>query len=333
MFLTLLSYSVTAQTASIDSLDVCAAQEVILPVNGASLLNVGAMTLYIGFDTINLTYDTVENIDPQVEGLTVNLMTNPMQIAFAWSNTVPANFPNNKLFDIIFISNGNNAEVHFNANCEISDTNGVVIPTTFLNGAIVSGMPQISQNPSDTTVDEGNTATFKVGAGNTNEYLWRESTDNGVTWLVLDDNNIYSGTKTNQLTIFNTPLAFNNNLYQCVLNASSCMLISASAKLTVEEIIGTDQKTRNVSSALIFPNPFRDSFNIRFYSPSSSEIEFSLTDECGHLIKRFPFRQISAGIQYIPFETGNLKNGVYYLRMTSEGMNPFPGFSSVVVKN
>lgn len=329
--MTFFSYSLTAQTASIDTLDVCAAQEVVLPVYGTSILNVGALTLYFGFDTINLIYNSIENIDPQIQGFSINLMTNPTQIAFAWSNTTPANFTNNKLFDIKFVSNGNSAIVHFNSNCEISDSNGVVIPTTFVNGAVLSGLPQIFSNPSDTTVNEGGNAHFEIDALNATEFSWRVSDDNGVTWLTLDDNENYSGTKTNQLTIQNIPLAFNNNLYQCILNETSCQLISESAKLTVDEIIRVCELNDLFIS--IYPNPFNRFVKIKFFCPVKSELEFQITDECGQIIKRFPFRQYSAGNQYILFNTDNLINGVYYLRILSNGGTSFTGSSYVIVKN
>jgi hypothetical protein len=334
LFLAIQSYFLTAQTTSIDSLEVCAAQEVLLPVKASNLLNVGALTLYVGFDTTNLTFISVENIDPQIQGMTINLMTNPTQLAFAWSNTLPVNFSDNKMFDIKFHSNGNTGEVIFNSNCEISDTGGVVLAVNFLDGIVSSGLPVILMNPANTLVVEGSLATFNVSAENTLNFSWRESQDNGSSWLVLDDNEIYSGTKTPNLNIHNTPLDFDGYLYQCVLSKNACQLYSNYALLNVDEL--TSVKTGNepqLADLIVSPVPCHDFLSVKYKNPFPCDVEFVLSNEGGQPVKRFFFRQQSVGFQYITLPIVNLAKGLYILNVYSFGDNRNCQKSFKIVKN
>jgi hypothetical protein len=319
VFLAIQSCFLTAQTASIETLEVCAAQEVLIPVMASSISNVGALTLYVGFDTINLSYISVENIDPQIEGLTVNLMSNPTQIAFAWSNTSPVNFSNNKLFDLKFYSNGINGQVIFNNGCEISDTGGVVVPVTYIDGSVNSGLPVIISDPSDTTVLEGSNAGFHIAADNTMFFSWRESQDNGTSWITLDDNDFYSGTKTAHLTVINTPLNFNGYLYQCVLSTNVCQITSEDALLSVDELTSSEVIVNTEKNRIsLAPVPCYDYLLVDVDFPDCKTGLLKVINVAGKIVKSIPFRPCEVGIQHITLTTDDLSAGNYTLVVIAE---------------
>jgi hypothetical protein len=314
VFLAIQFSVLTAQTTSIESLEVCAAQEVLIPVMASNLSNVGALTLYVGFDTINLNYLSVENIDPQIQGLTINLMTNPTQLAFAWSNTSPVNFVNDKLFDLKFYANGNNSQVFFNNGCEISDTGGIVVSVTYIDGAVTSGLPVVITNPTDTTIMEGYQASFYVGFENTLFFSWRESQDNGTSWITLDDNERYGGTKTNQLKVYNTPLTFNGFRYQCMLSTNMCQVISEDAVLTVDESTSAVSTLKtNQADIVLAPVPCKNNLDVTINNLPPSNAVVYVFDADGRIVKRISFRNNNTGTQYINLLTDDLSSGNYCL--------------------
>ncbi len=306
---------ITAQTVSIDTLKVCAAQEVIIPVTAANLSDVGALTLYVGFDSLNLTFVSVENIEPQLIGMSTNLMSNPMQLAFAWSNTLPVTFSNTKLFDIKFVTNGQNGNIWFNAGCEISDTGGVVISVNYTDGHVASAQPFILANPENVTTTVGTTAVFSILAGNVINYYWRESQDNGTTWIVLDDNGSYYGTTTSTLFILNPAINYSGFLYQCMLVNDQCQTYSTTAKLTVIPLTSVSSKPFSKNTCLVMPNPCQDLATLTFYPPCSGKSSLEILDILGKPEMSIQLPPAGEGLQHIQLSTTDLKPGLYVARI------------------
>lgn len=96
--------------------------------------------------------------------------------------------------------------------------------------------PLITAQPQDDKVCSGNTASFSVEAnsfpGSTVTYQWQVDTGSG-TWENLVNDANYSGVNTNNLTIADTPLAFNQNNYRCLVQVDNCAEESTAAVLTV----------------------------------------------------------------------------------------------------
>jgi len=317
----------TAQVASINTMEICAGQEVLVHVNGSTLNNIGALTLYIGFDTINLTFLSIENIDPQLYGMSANMMTNPTQLAFAWSNTVPISFNEGIMFDIKFSSTDQSSTIFFNTGCELTDTGGVVIPVLYVNGAINSGLPVIISNPVDTTVFINGNAKFYVNSPNSTSYLWNESQDNGVSWIALDDNEIYSGSHSGLLSISHVPLKFNNYLYKCILYHGLCQINSNAARLMVDELSSAyTESVSNKESFCVSPVPFCDFLNLEFFKQSISEIQIVNIE--GQLVENIELPSYEEGYHYIKLNTVNWLSGFYVIKVKQ--LFPDHIFNSVI---
>jgi hypothetical protein len=312
----------SAQTININSVEVCAAQEVLIPVTGASLFNVGALTLYIHFDTSNLTFISLENLDPQLSGMSTNMMTVPLQLAFAWSSTNPINFPNGKLFDLKFITNGQSAPVYYNPGCEIADTTGTALPVVYSNGAVISGLPVISVQPKDTIVFEGGHATFQIFSPNTISYSWLESRDLGTNWLTLQDGGLYSGTHSQELSIFPVPLSFDKNQYQCVLTRESCRAISAFGLLSVDALASIETNLNpGLKDLFISPVPCHDHTTLEFTLPENGCAFIQVMSCLGEIVSEIDLPAQSEGHQHILLNTADWHPGVYFVKLTLADTN------------
>lgn len=104
--------------------------------------------------------------------------------------------------------------------------------TSVLN---VYSTTSVTSNPANTTSCVGANTYFNVSAsGSSLVYQWQESTNSGATWSNLSNSATYGGVNGTQLTIFNTPLSFNNNQYRChVIGACLSSAISGAGTLTL----------------------------------------------------------------------------------------------------
>ncbi|MFH6999867.1 T9SS type B sorting domain-containing protein [Flavobacterium sp. FlaQc-57] len=115
------------------------------------------------------------------------------------------------------------------------NSNGIVSSRidgyTAPNGNYIIATPLlITKQPENQTVCELQKATFSVES-NADTFQWQVSTDSGNTWNALNDNTIYSGTKTTSVTIQKASLTMNSYQYRVLLNRNNnaCGLTSANS--------------------------------------------------------------------------------------------------------
>jgi hypothetical protein len=306
-----------ASSLTIGSIEACPGKEVLIPVTANNLLNVGAITLYIGFDTIHLQYQGVVNLDPQLAGMSINLMTNPTQIGFAWSSPTAANFPQNKFFDIKFIYVIGNCSVIFNPGCEITDITFNILPVQYINGGVFPEYPQILGQPRDTLVYSGNDAFFTVIAPTAQSYHWEESINNGSTWIFLEDGGKYSGTHTQTLQISDVILFFDQFQYQCLLSKNNCETLSDAATLLVDTMIVSTGSLQNRNIMLRqYPNPLRDHLRIEYYLPSEGEVYLELFQSDGKKVTDLVRQYQLTGTYQTGYDASRLTPGIYTCRLS-----------------
>ena len=92
----------------------------------------------------------------------------------------------------------------------------------------------ISSQPTDQTGCVAQNASFKIVTNTVDSYQWQLSTD-GVNYLDISDNGLYSGTATDSLSIDGITVTMENYHYRVSLkkNGNTCGLISSDAKLHV----------------------------------------------------------------------------------------------------
>lgn len=118
----------------------------------------------------------------------------------------------------------------------------------------------ITQQPANKSVGAGNSAQFKVTSTDTClTYQWQQDSGNG--FKALKDTLMYTGTKTNTLTVNPVKAAMNHYKYRCVI--ASCKYCkpdtSTSATLTIASGINNSFSATQIC---VYPNPFGDAIHI-----------------------------------------------------------------------
>jgi len=339
LFLSLLFVAATtaqAQTLTIGTVQACAAQEVLLPVTGADLQNVGSLTLFIAFDSTLLTYLSLENIDPQLNGIVYSLNQDPFQLAIVWSKVIPAEFQHQKLFDIRFLLHEESTAVTFKSNCEVSNTQLQILPVTFIDGSFVSNVtPKVTKQPEDTAVKPWTPATFSINATNAQEYLWKESSNNGQTWTELSETQVYQGTHTNRLTIAWVDPAHNKYRYMCTLNTQNCTAATMQAIVSVDSVLTVpDPASANDFLLQNKPNPVNGFTIIGYTLPSSGSVTLEILDLCGKICAVPVGETQAAGPHSIRFDASGLNAGLYFYRLTfNNGTSGFTASRKMIKQN
>lgn len=134
--------------------------------------------------------------------------------------------------------------------------------TTDAINFVVLPSPYFAGNPSDTKVKALAKATFTVSAAGRNYNMyWQASTD-GVNFVNINDNAIYSGTKTKTLTIKSVLPAYDGDIFRCILksNEVACNSVrdtSDIAQLTIDIPTSVNEVQIN-KDVNIYPNPVGD---------------------------------------------------------------------------
>jgi len=157
--------------------------------------------------------------------------------------------------------------------------------------------PIITTQPIDQTgICLGDEVNFSVIAENTDLYQWQVSMDGGNSWNNIEDSEIYSGTKTNTLTV-TTDNSINNSQYQC--NVGIVYVTSNAVTLTFE--------TENPTITCI-DNQEKDADANLTYTVVGNEFDPSGTDdncEVASVINDFNSMETLAGAS-LPLGTTNI---------------------------
>jgi hypothetical protein len=227
----------------ISSAESCADREVLLHVTANNLAGVTALTLKIHYTPENLIFKGLENISGQLGGMVVNITVNPPMIAVAWTNLVPENFSQNKLFELRFESVQLPGDVMFDQACEVADSNLEIIAVNFVNGEIVPGNPVVTGQPESQSCVAGNNVSFMVKSDRTAIYQWESSADSGKTWSHLQNNSFTTGADSEKLNLLSVGKSMDRNMYRCILDHEGCLTSSTPATLKVESASGEPDKS------------------------------------------------------------------------------------------
>jgi len=317
LFLFFFNSSLTAQnpTVEINTGRSCAGKDVLLSITASNLSDIGAILLYVDIDPAKLTFLSLENINPQLEDLNYNFIQDPPRVAVAWSNIVPANFPQTKLFDLKFQVSEVTTPVSFAPGCEIATIYLQPITINWLNGAVEPANPVLTSQPEDVTIGATKNASFAISSANATGYQWERSQDNGTTWQALQDEGNYNGTRTNQLQVTNIPFSFNKTKYRCIAGNEGCYTVSDAATLTVTSSASIGEEINNLNIYLKNqPNPFTDYTNIEYNLPDEGNVHIRVYSMIGNMVVDLLDAFQSQGQHKIPLFTSNLAKGIYVLK-------------------
>jgi len=270
------------------------------------------MTLFIAFDNQSLTFDTIKNIDPQLNGLLFNQLTNPSRIALVWSNVLGAHFQNSTLLNLKFNVLHQAGNLSFSSGCEIATVSLQIVPVNYINGSTYPAIPVITANPENKTVKSQSNAAFQVVSSNAAEFAWQESRTNGSTWQNLTDGTTYSGTHAASLTIRHVPTLFNKYQYRCILKQDNCPATSNQATLTVDSVSGIEeQHVFDQLQIVNRPNPFSGYTNIQYTVPEQGLVSIKIYSVMGKCMVNLVNKQSVKGVYNIENNFVSLPSGIY----------------------
>jgi len=152
--------------------------------------------------------------------------------------------------------------------------------TVSMNGnAVVDLYPaiNITTQPLDISVGNGNPANFNLTATGATSYQWQVSIDGGMTWIDVSDGGIYSGATTNSLNINPATIPMDGYQYQCIVTDVCSSVISNAATLTVIAggglITIADSVDACIGDTILFPVEVVD-----FYSVASISLSLEYND-------------------------------------------------------
>lgn len=149
----------------------------------------------------------------------------------------------------------------------------------------VMPIPKVGVHPVDVTADQGDKVTFEVQATTAGAlYQWQASTGND-SFAFINDGGIYSGVKTNRLTVFGVSRVQNEFRFRCVVRtASSCNApgdTSTFAILFVNPAVSVSGLA-SADELLVYPNPAGNELYLKTSGRlGDRELKYKIVDKAG----------------------------------------------------
>ena len=307
---------------TIESVDACPDEYVLVPINVTSFYDIGALTLFVGYDTTVLTFVGHLNENPETQGIYSNAMISPTsQVGISWSSLNPANISDGKLVDLKFYYIDSTCSLTFNDGCELVNSELQVINYTTNNGSASPAYPIISQNPENSIVDEGDDAIFSIYASEVDSYQWQLSLDNGLVWTDLQNDVNYSGVNSSNLTVKQVLNQMDGNQYRVFLCNEYCCTYSAKAELSVNSLSLLSKRIDlNKDILCVYPNPFSSDVTFSVSMKSKGQLIITIIDLLGNEVSVIKEKR-DAGEYEINYQGQNLANGIYFCHCKVIGSN------------
>ena len=170
--------------------------------------------------------------------------------------------------------------------------------------AMLNVCGSLTSQPTDKTTPVNSTVKFGVSSNDPNaNYQWQIST--GSSFIDLVNNNFYTGTTSDTLTLSPATMLFNSKQYRCVLETSVCFDTSTIATLTVADNIGINES--RLSGCLVYPNPAKDVLNITI-KKDLLDSKFRVLNTMGQVVYNGTLKSEESKI-----DISGLPNGHYFL--------------------
>ncbi|MCD4697679.1 MAG: hypothetical protein K8S16_15755 [Bacteroidales bacterium] len=225
--------------------------DIVVPLTVTNCNGVGAISLVFQYDEGILTYMNYENVHSDLSTglLIVNQTGN--KVILSWASTTAANIGSDTLMDIRFSGVTGSSSLTWDTqtpgNCEYSDANGNILPSSYTNGtATVYQVPEIQTQPTDVSALVGDNVSFTIGAIAIGiQRLWYRSTDGGSNWNP-------TGVTSATLNLYDVILDMDGYLYRCEISGTcSPVAVSNAALLTVTQPLISSFDVQNVCPGTI----------------------------------------------------------------------------------
>ncbi len=308
---------ISQPVAKFDNNYCCEFTTVNVPLLVTNFNNISSFTLYISFDEPALEFIDVVNPHPELSkgNFLWNFIqdtTSPPMLILSWIKfNGPIEIESGILFSLEFDYSDGEAFIGFTGNSEVSID---LIPhygAIYKNGTVAP--VKIISHPSDLIAAVNTQAVFSVSLNGEGNYQWQCNA--GYGWEELADDDLFSGTFTNQLSISIANKDFDNHQFRCQVQVDECDFTSDEAILTVS-LLNIDEKNSGYNILKVYPNPCSD---VLCYSSSESMGNHSieLMNAIGEIVfQSYHSQQFEIPAGTIPL-TG-MPAGIYFLNLMDD---------------
>lgn len=146
--------------------------------------------------------------------------------------------------------------------------------------------PEVVSSPVNVAIIHGQNASFEAeGKGTDISYQWQASAD-GSTYSNINDNSIYSGSKTTKLTVSNATMAQDGFLFRCIVkglyNCSFAGEPTTAAMLNVAPPLSVSTVSSN-NAVVLYPNPTSNN-EVTLVSSLQESLDFVIVDNMGKTV-------------------------------------------------
>jgi len=183
----------------------------------------------------------------------------------------------------------------------------------------ITVQPEIIENVNlfDTLILTAQTR-FPFGA----QYRWQIKS--GLDFIDILPSSNYSGINNASLMLLNTPMAFNNNIYRCIITPSNTCSDTTRHSVVKVNLPGSLLENNKIELINVYPNPNDGLFLVRFPAPIEGDLVVNIFDFKGRVVEMVEVNL--KGEKSLNLNTTNLSNGVYFLQIQFKEGNYFSRF-------
>ena len=254
-----LQTAIAQPVVSIASRAGCEQAEIEVPVEVQNFTDVGTFTFYITLDTSQLAFVQVFDLNPALS--TGNLVANLCNldqpaICVNWFSMTPVNLTEDTLFQLkVFLREGSSV-MAFHPDSEVGRSDLTLYKNVSFHSGILLPFGPLIPEPSMIQVSEGSPAQFALPSFPGTAYNWQIFQDD--QWIDASGNASFSGAKSPELLILQTPLGLHNARFRCQLVQPGCISTSEEASLQVSGTGIADLRFEQKGKLLVSPNPAYD---------------------------------------------------------------------------
>jgi hypothetical protein len=297
----------------------CPDEIVAVPVEGFALEDVIEFGIFISYNPSVATFTGLANVNPVIEGATATVQTVPVpHVQIAWSAAIGVSIPDGLLFELVFDFNQGTTPLIFMQQSFALSADLFQYTLTMINGQISTfALPEINAHPANLTIYSGSDANFTVEATGAEHYQWFESQNSGTSWDMLQNQGLYSGVETAELTLTSVPVAYDQYQYRCLVSSAHCDVNSNAALLTVDTLSSVNEfkkpgiRNFNLISYQLVGQHLKLTYNL----PRAGILNIRFYDLTGKMIQLEVFTVQQAGKEIIPLGLkGEEKTGLILMQ-------------------
>lgn len=306
--------------------------EVIVPLIGQLLENIGSFTISISYDASVASFNRFENLvgGDLVVNETVSGGVATLSMAYAY--TTGFSMIEGSIVDLVFdISDaavGSSTSLSFGTG-EVTDVDGNELSVSFVNGSIsVVEVPNAPPYFTATVDGKVYVPEYFEATGNWKKYIFTyKATDPEGDALSFALVSAPSGVTVNPIGLFSWSPddSHADQVFDIIVSVTDGeFIVYDTSSVTVSTVVGVlpgESIPTDYSISQNYPNPFNPSTSIKFGIPQSADVTVKVFNILGQEIATLINNNLEAGYHIINFNASNLISGMYFYRIQANGVD------------